>query len=182
VFRCFAGTPMKTLFVILLMYAVPFTISAQSREAIVSQHALADADSLLSAFQNNRSGQYTEMSYPGVITYYGGIRNYQQYIERERALSDSTSEKTEIVQLLNNNNEWQCVIKKTHPRIIDGKKAYIVSYLVGQSTDNGMTWKYFDVAFNSVANIAYIMPDKFEGLTIPRRQVIFEKDQMASSK
>lgn len=173
---------MKALLFILALYAVPFSICAQSKEAVVSQHALASADSLLSAFQNNRSGRYTELSYPGVITYYGGIRNYQRYIERARALSDSASEKTEIVQLLNNNNEWQCVIKKTHPRIIDGKKAYIVSYLVGQSTDNGMTWKYFDVAFNSVANIAYIMPDKFEGLTIPQREVIFEKDQVASSK
>jgi hypothetical protein len=173
---------MKTLFFILFLYAVPVSISAQSTRAIVAQRALAYADSLLNAFQNNRSGQYTEMSYPGVITYYGGIRNYQQYVERARALSDSAHEKTEIAQLLNNNNEWQCVIKKTHPRIIDGKKAYIVSYLVGQSIDSGMTWKYFDVAFNSVANIAYIMPDKFESLTIPQRQVIFEKDQMASSK
>jgi hypothetical protein len=173
---------MKTVFFILLLYALPFSICAQSREEVVSKRALVSADSLLSAFQNNRSGQYTEMSYPGVISYYGGIRNYQQYIERARAVSDGAPEKTEIVQLLHNNNEWQCVIKKTHPRIIDGKKAYIVSYLVGQSTDNGMTWKYFDVAFNSVANIGYIMPDKFEQLTIPQRQVIFEKDQMASSK
>jgi hypothetical protein len=74
------------------------------------------------------------------------------------------------------------VIKKTRPKTIDGKKAYIVSYLVGQSRDNGTTWKYFDVAFNSVANIGYIMPDKFEALMIPQREVIFEKDQMASSK
>ena len=173
---------MKTLLFFLLSFAAPFYIRAQSPEAIVSQRALAYADSLLNAFRYNRAGQYTDMSYPGVISYYGGIRSFQQYIERARSLSDGVQEKTEITQLLNNNKEWQCVIKKTHPRIIDGKKAYIVSYLVGQSTDNGMTWKYFDVAFNSVANISYIMPDKFEKLTVPQRQVIFEKDQVASSK
>lgn len=173
---------MKTVFFILLLYALPFSSYAQSNRAAVSQHALAYADSLLSAFHNNHSGEYAGMSYPGVISYYGGIRSFQQYIERERALSDNAADKTELIQLLNNKNEWQCVIKKTHPRTIDGKKAYIVSYMVGQSTDDGMTWKYFDVAFNSVANVAYIMPDKFEALTIPRREIIFEKDQMASSK
>jgi hypothetical protein len=173
---------MKAIFFIIVLYALPFGIRAQSNEAVVSQRALAYADSLLNAFQNNRSGEYTEMTYPGAISYYGGIRSFQHYIERERALSDNAKEKTEIVQLLNNKNEWQCVIKKTRPKTIDGKKAYIVSYLVGQSRDNGTTWKYFDVAFNSVANIGYIMPDKFEALMVPQREVIFEKDQMASSK
>ena len=77
-------------------------------------------------------------------------------------------------------SEWQCVIKKIRETTIDDKKAHVVSYLVGQSKDEGQNWKFFDVAFNSVENVIYIMPDIFPTLAIPQRQVIFEKDHMVS--
>ena len=72
-------------------------------------------------------------------------------------------------------SEWQCVVQKTSETIIDGKKAQIISYMVGQSKDDGHSWKFFDVAMNSTKNLVYIMPDMSEKLAIPQRQVIFLK-------
>jgi hypothetical protein len=172
--------PLAPFFIFLLAFS---SSNGQSNLDNPSHRALVYADSLLNAFRNNELNQYIDMSYPGIISYYGGKKNFQDYIERERTVitsdNESTPEKIELMQIQKEKDEWQCVIKKTTKTNIDGKKAFIISYLVGQSTDEGQTWKYFDVAINSVENIGYIMPDIFNTLSIPQRQVIFEKDQVA---
>lgn len=125
------------------------------------------------------------MSYPGMIRYYGGKKNFEEYIQRALAISSmgkETFNKTEVIDLQNNRKEWQCVIRKTSQMEIDGKRASIISYLVGQSKDEGQNWKYVDVALNSVNNVVYIMPDIFSKLSIPQRQVVFVKDQVAKQK
>jgi len=71
-----------------------------------------------------------------------------------------------------NANEWQCVVRKSRETFVDGKKALVISYMIGQSTDGAKSWTYFDVAYNSVENVAYIMPDISGELYIPQRQVI----------
>ena len=174
---------MKTqIFILFLMSFLPVTISAQADHSAAQRRALACADSLVNAFHGNHPDDYMEMSYPGVISYYGGVNGYRQYLERARAMSEVPEEKMEMLQLLNNGREWQCVIKRTHRQQFDGKEAHVITYLVGQSTDGGNDWKFFDVALNSVASIDYIMPDKFPGLSVPQRQVIFEKDKVATSR
>jgi hypothetical protein len=109
------------------------------------------------------------------VKYYGGNKNFREYVQRTRAMNNSESaENIKLLQILNNINEWQCVVQKTSQATIDGRKAKIITYLVGQSTDEGQNWKFFDVAFNSIENLVYIMPDIFNTLSIPQRQVIFE--------
>lgn len=177
---------LKTL-VFLFMLSFAFTsLQAQSDKNTASQRALIYADSLLNAFRDNNLNLYIEMSYPGIVSYYGGRKNFEKYILRERAgignELQAAPEKTELLQIVKAKKEWQCVIKKTCKTNIDGRKASIVSYLVGQSKDKGQSWKYFDVAINSVENVAYIMPDIFSEIAIPQRQVIFEKDQVAKNQ
>jgi hypothetical protein len=152
------------------------SLHAQSNREAVSRQALIYADSLLNAFSYSNWNRYIDMSYPGVIQYYGGIKSFGDHIQRARSISTSQSSfKTELVQLLGNStNEWQCVVKKTQSTNIDGKNATVISYMIGQSNDGGHSWKYVDVAYNSVANLAYIMPDMFSDLSVPQRQIIFE--------
>jgi hypothetical protein len=163
-------------FVIVLSCAV-FNSNAQSDSAFASQRALLFADSLINSFRYNNLDQYVNISYPGVIKYYGGKNQFREYISRARSTVagalEEPSEKRELVQLVNDKSEWQCVVKKTRETMVDGKKARIISYLVGQSKDEGNTWRYFDVAYNSVENVIYIMPDIFERLAIPQRQVVY---------
>ncbi len=174
---------LKPLVLFLSIYLMPYCPAAQSGNALPTQRALVFADSLLNAFRYSDWPVYMEISYPGIIKYYGGTKAFQEYVQRTRTMSGAPENnapvKTEIIQIVNEQLEWQCVVKKTQETTIDGKKASIVSYLVGQSKDEGLHWKYVDVAFNSVANIIYIMPDIFESLSIPQRQIIFEKDALA---
>ncbi len=165
-------------FVLITAACISLTkIQAQQNTSAVSARAILFADSLLKSFHHNNFDQYTDLSYPGVISYYGGKKNFREYIQRSRIISEGiSSENLKLVQILNNTSEWQCVVEKTSETLIDGKKAQVISYLVGQSVDEGQNWTFFDVAINPVDNVVYIMPDIFERLSIPQRQVIFEKN------
>ena len=71
--------------------AAPFffsnLVNAQSNSS-ASKTAILFADSLLSSFRHNDLDQYTNLSYPGVISYYGGKKNFREYIQRARALNN----------------------------------------------------------------------------------------------
>ncbi|HRE50802.1 MAG TPA: hypothetical protein PK339_05250 [Flavitalea sp.] len=155
-------------------------ISAQSDSAAASHRALLYADSLINAFRNHDLDRYLSLSYPGIVQYYGGRQGYREYLYRLRSLQNDLEEHPEKIQLIqiapDNDHEWQCVVRKSREGFVDGKKALVISYLVGRSADKGRSWKYADVAYNSVENIVYIMPDISERLNIPQRQVIYEKN------
>ena len=166
-------------FVFLAALFFSINIQAQSNTEVVSERAILFADSLLKSFRSGNFNQYTELSYPGVISYYGGKKSFTEYVQRSRTiLHDMMAENLKVVQIINDITEWQCVVEKTTESTIDGKKAQIISYMVGQSKDKGQNWKFFDVAFNSVDNIVYIMPDIFNTLSIPQRQVVYVKNNV----
>jgi hypothetical protein len=179
---------MKALNGFLLFAACFISVAgnAQSDSALASQRALIFADSMVNAFRFNNLDVYTELSYAGVIKYYGGKKNFGEYLRRARAINESElqeqPEQIKLLQLVNDISEWQCVIQKTRETSIDGRKATIISYLVGQSKDDGRNWKFFDVAFNSVENVIYIMPDIFDTLAIPQRKVVYEKTGIAGKR
>lgn len=167
---------MKAMIIFVFAFALCVTFSSAKAQSdtTASERAIFFADSLLKSFRYNNFDQYTDLSYPGVVSYYGGYKNFREYVQRARTINSSESaEYIELVQIINHNNEWQCVVQKTSETTIEGRKAQIISYLVGQSKDEGQNWKFFDVAFNSVDNLVYIMPDIFDRLSIPQRQIVF---------
>lgn len=185
IFLYFAGksSPMKMPKpLVFLLASVCFSMGlyAQSDSATASHRALLYADSLINAFRSNNLDQYLSLSYPGIVQYYGGRQGFREYLHRLRSLQKDLEEYPEKIQLIqittDSDHEWQCVIRKSREGFVDGKKALIISYLVGQSIDKGKSWKYFDIAYNSVENVAYIMPDISGELAIPQRQVIYEKN------
>ncbi|MEO8582221.1 MAG: hypothetical protein ABI415_00420 [Flavitalea sp.] len=175
---------LKTFVFLSACLCVTSLLDAQKKNSIATIHAIKFADSLNQAFKKNDWNDYLSISYPGVIKYYGGTRDFKEYIARTRNINSSIAnespEKVQVVQMVNQINEWQCVVEKTRSTMIDGKKAQIVSYMVGQSMDEGNTWKYFDVAYSSPENLVYIMPDIFHNISVPQRKIIFEKDQLVS--
>ena len=177
--------PMKALKPTILFIALFFCINnghAQTSSSSPSQSALIFADSFLKSFRNNDVEQYVNLSYPGVISYYGGNKNFREYVQRAGSSYNSTlSENISLVQIVRDVSELQCVIQKTCISNVDGKKAQIVSYMVGQSKDDGQSWKFVDVALNSPGNLVYIMPDISAKLAVPQRQVIFAQSTAAES-
>jgi hypothetical protein len=165
---------MKAILLILLLAGSVYTSNAQSDSAFASQRALLFADSLIKSFESGNVNEYISISYPGLIKYYGGKHQFAEYIQRVREIHQEHDNQVQLMQMVNKQKEWQCVVKKINETTIDGKNAMVVSYLVGQSKDEGNTWKYVDVAYNSVNNVVLIMPDVFEKIAVPQRQIIFQ--------
>jgi hypothetical protein len=163
------------------MLALSMRSNAQHEANTPSKIALQYADSLLSAYRLQNWNSYIEISYPGLITYFGGRKGFEKYLERSWQITPVAEEpvRTELYQLINEAEEWQCVIKKTSRAVIDGRKAQIINYLIGQSRDAGKSWQYVDLAFASTRNLPAIMPDVFNQLKVPDRNIIFEVPEVA---
>ena len=174
---------LATLFAILLFSS---TVQAQTDKALVMQNAQAGAEAMIRYFRFAEWDKYLAGSYPGVVKYYGGINGYTNHVQTARGLyGDSLQENPEtvqILQLVNDIDEWQCVIEKRRETYSNGQKAMIVSYIIGQSKDDGLHWRYFDVSHNSVENVIYIMPDVFSTLAIPERKVIVDVEVTEKEK
>ena len=171
---------MKALKILLFLPAIlllSFISNAQSGNEFVSRRALLFADSITAAVYAANWDACVSLSYPGVVKYYGGIQRFHHHLLRTRNAESIHEEvpTTELVQLSANKKEWQCVVRKSAAAVVDGKKAMVLSYMIGQSQDEGRSWKYFDVAINSADN-RIIMPDLFDHLSVPQREVWYEEN------
>lgn len=148
-------------------------------------NALNVADSLIQAFRCEQWTDYLNLTCPGMVNYYGGRKGFLEYLRRSRSLAgdlEAQSMAIELVQLHQDNHEWQCVIRKSRDTRIDDRPARVISYMVGQSTDGGRNWKYVDIAHNSRESLGYIMPDIFSALVIPQRQIVFLPDDARAAR
>lgn len=152
---------------------------------LAGSNALNVANSLIQAFQGEQWADYLDLTCPGMVSYYGGRKGFLEYLRRSRALAgdlDKQSMAIELVQLHEDGQEWQCVIRKFRETRIDDRPVRVISYLLGQSTDGGNNWKYVDIAYNSRENLVYIMPDIFSVLVIPQRQIVFLPDDARAAR
>jgi hypothetical protein len=180
---------MKTLKIILTSLVIclaQLSLSAQPDTSRIMQKALFFADSLVKADTYETWSIYADLIIPSVIKYYGGKDAYIDYIQKGRVyrVSTETEEPAVLkpVHLLTENEEWQAVIEESWYIHRDGKKWHIITYLVGQSKDGGETWRLFDVGYNRVAVIIYMMPDVFGDLPIPEHIVRTEEEELAMAQ
>lgn len=164
------------LFFIALIWACMSFAQPISHEQIVTKRAELYADSIIRAYEYANWDTYLQLSYVGAIKYYGGKAGYMEHVQRAWKKDKDQVEQPlstyKIIQMENDMDEWQCVVEKKTERLLDNNPSVIISYLIGQSKDDGYNWKYFDVAHNSVANVIYMMPDVFTNLTIPETRIV----------
>lgn len=164
----------------------PFISSAQSDTAIAIQRAMLFGDSLIKASFYQDWTTFINLSTHHAIKYYGGKDGFKEhvimlYFHYEPTLEEKP-ETISIGTILNDADQWQCIVEKVRSTLIDSRRARIYTYLVGQSKDNGETWKFVDVSHNSVKNVIYIMPDIFSTLAIPDRKIVYEDEELAAAQ
>jgi len=178
---------MKTFTPILAVTALLFSHLpglAQADTAKITQRALFFADSLTKTDNYQSWSAYADLVPASVIKYYGGKDGYIEHVKkgRKRTVSSIEEEKPEmrLLSLQTENDQWQCVIRLSrYFHRDDNKKFHVVTYFVGQSRDEGETWRLFDVSYNTVANIIYMMPDVFGDLAIPEPTILSEEEELA---
>ncbi|HMH24843.1 MAG TPA: hypothetical protein VK563_23875 [Puia sp.] len=180
---------MKTLKPVLAGLALclaQFGANAQPDTAKIVANALSFADSLVKSDHFEQWDAYANLVPLSVIKHYGGKDGYIQSVQKVRSNFISSIEEDaptlKMQTLLTQDNQWQCVIRESRYIHRNDKKVHIITYLVGQSTDEGASWRLFDVGYNRVANIIYMMPDVFGDLPIPEHVVISEADELAAAQ
>jgi hypothetical protein len=158
----------------------------ESDSAIAKRQALKFADSLLKANFYTEWPTYMSLTCPSAIKYYGGKSGFQEHVVTMRYRNETQPgerpEKTAMVTLMNNVDTWQCVIEKSRETFSEDRgRAIKHSYLVGESTDNGLTWKFIDVSYNTIENVINIMPTIFGNLPIPEAKTVYP-DEVAAQE
>lgn len=157
------------------------TSKAQDNDSTVaSANALKYADQLIKASFYQDWKAYSDLSNPSAIKFYGGPQQFKEHVVtmyfRNAPQQEEKPETLRITELRNDVDQWQAVIEKVRNTFIDGKKAIITTYLVGQSLDAGATWKFIDVSHNSLDNLAFIFPTIFTDLTIPLGKTVIPSE------
>jgi hypothetical protein len=158
----------------------------ESDTAIATRNAMKFADSLTKANFYTEWDTYMNLSEPSAIKYYGGKDAYKEHVitihYRNEPKSDEKPEKLQMMSMLNDIETWQCVIEKVRDSWDENRgKVKTISYLIGESTDNGLTWKFIDASHNSLVNVIYIMPSVFSKLEIPEGKTIYV-DEVATQE
>ncbi len=146
-------------------------MSVNPDSSYVTRNAVFYADSLVKCHFYQNWKEYTALYCPSAVRYYGGPEGFKEHITifyyRNEPKLLEKPEKVKVLSLMNSADEWQCVIEKVRNTWIDDRKAEIVSYLVGQSKDDGETWKFIDLTHNSYPNLGNIFPEIFSNISIP---------------
>jgi hypothetical protein len=144
---------------------------AQPDTARISRNALVYADSLVKADAYGNWSTYADLAPLSVLKYYGGKEGFIQRVTVGRLRTTSAIQEAppelKMLILETKQDQWQCVIRLTRNFHKPDQKEYqLVTYLIGQSKDEGETWRLFDVTYNSVANIIYIFPEILDDIPI----------------
>jgi hypothetical protein len=167
-----------------LLLCTQFASAQESDTAIATRNALKYADSIVKANFYQDWKTFMDLSCPTAIKYYGGPVQFKErvvliYFRNEPKLEEKP-ETVRIIGMLNEIDQWQCVIEKVRNTFINDKKAIITSYLVGQSLDAGETWKFIDVSHNSMESVAYLLPNIFDKLAIPLGKTVYPDEVVAT--
>ncbi|MGZ5246652.1 MAG: hypothetical protein ACXWV5_06415 [Flavitalea sp.] len=69
-------------------------------------------------------------------------------------------------------DQWQAVVERRTERFLDDQPTTLITYLIGQSLDDGLSWTFFDIGMNTVENVIYMMPEVFPRLSIPEKRIV----------
>jgi len=160
---------------------------AQPDSIKITQNALLFADSLVKTDSFETWPAYADLAQASVIKYYGGKQGYIDHILQGRWRTRSTiaenSPELKMLQLVNVlNDEWQCIVRESRYFHKDDQKYHFITYFVGQSPDGGVTWRLFDVSYNTVANIIYMFPEIHGDLAIREPTILTPEQELAQEQ
>jgi hypothetical protein len=174
---------MKQSLILLAIFCLHSTVRAQTTDtAYLVKHASLYADSLNKAYENKLWDQYANLTYPGMIKFLGGKNGLVDYTERLwmhlNMNFNETVESQTVKQVVYEEDHWQCVIEKVKDCYIGDRKAKIWTYIVGKSTDDGNSWKFFEISEGMLNNARDVMHEISDELLIPLRKIVYADEVM----
>lgn len=169
-----------------LLLLAGVTARAQPDTAKITQRVLLFADSLIKTDAFESWSAYADLCPASVIKFYGGKDGFIEHIKtlRKRTFSDLAEDAPELkmLTLMTENDQWQCVVRMSRYFHKEDKKFHLTTYFIGQSRDEGETWRLFDVNYNKVANIIYMFPDIFGDIPIAESTILTPEQELAAQQ
>jgi hypothetical protein len=160
-----------TVCILLINSSVVFS---QADSAKLRQNIKAGADSMQSLFKTKDWNKYADFMHPQILMLVGNRENFINLVTQQMELLKSASVDSmktgNVLQLLNHNGEWQCVLETFMQMTVDSTTVSMVSTNIGVSADNGVTWKFFRVSDGNETTMIEIVPALSPLLKIPLNQ------------
>ncbi len=154
---------------------------AQPDTAKISRQALLYADSLIKTDAYGNNELYTGLAPASVLKYYGGAEGYMEHVYQMRSRTTSDQEELypvlDIETLRTIDQQWQCLIRVSRYIHRENVPYHYTTYFVGQSKDEGESWRMFDVSYNSVANMILIFPEVMTDLPIKQPEILSQEQE-----
>lgn len=154
---------------------------AQPDTAKISQRALMYADSVIRTDAYGNDHLYTGLVPASVLKYYGGADGYMQHVYQLKGRTTGDQEELYPVITLETlrtlDQQWQCVVRVSRYFHRESVQYHYTTYLVGQSKDEGETWRMLDVSYNLVANMILIFPEVFPDLPIKQPEILSQAQE-----
>lgn len=177
-----------TPLVALIALSVTATDAFSQDTVKIKERALIFADSLIKTDKYLDWSAYADLAPLSVLKHFGGKDGFIDHIQKIRprtvsALGDEEAPEVKVITLMTYEQQWQCVIRiSRYIHRDDNKKYHIVTYFLGQSKDEGENWKVFDLSYDRVANVIYLLPDVIGDLPIPEPYIISEEEELAKQE
>lgn len=131
-------------------------------------------DSMMQALTSRDYNTFARFNHPAMLRVVGGQDNLADMVAQQmKLMPDSTMIRASIdsvLQVVKVNGELQCVVQQTFEMQMDTLKVVSVSYLIGESKDEGKSWTFFDGSNGGLITPKDIKPNLSPDLKIPAKR------------
>jgi hypothetical protein len=153
------------------------TSNAQQTRAIANnteRNIYRSGDSMLAAFRRKDWITFVRYNHPNMLQRMGGEKAFASFVSLQMKQLPDSAVKTvslgKILQVVNTQNDKQCVVEQNMEISVEGRNFTKKTYLVGQSLNGGNSWTFFDASTKTLLAPKEIKPDLSSELKIPTPQ------------
>jgi hypothetical protein len=150
---------------------------AQFDTIAVKQNILNQSDSMFIAFKNNDWDKFSNYMHPTILTQAKGKEAFIEFLENQmkelKNLTFTNYKQAGNIQVISTKNTLQCVVIYGMEMLIDSTVASGASTTIGESADNGITWKFIRNNSTSLNQIYSRFPWLSKSLKIAKEEQYF---------
>lgn len=163
----------KRFYFLLIFILAGLCTRAQFDTSFAKKNIRLCIDSLVYGFKTKNWEIFTRYTQPGIIGMMGGQKEFITYIsETFKQVPDSAwklYQSGKILQVLKTATDLQSVVELKTIVEWQGTRITSTSYMVGESWDGGLFWRFFD-SQGDINSSKTIKPDLSDQLIIPKKQ------------
>lgn len=151
---------------------------AQTDSVWLKKNIKSGMDSVSLSFEKKDWKTFAGLMHPSLIEMFGDQERFVTFIDEQMKTLLKEAEVNSmgsgnILQLINFNNQWQCVVESYLQMTVDSMIVSTVSSNVGVSFDNGLSWKFLRVTNGNETKVKELI----KGLS-PEIQIPYNKTEL----